>query len=68
MLLQMALFCSFFMAGWYSIVCVCVYIYIYIHIYIPHLLYPFIRHLGLPILAIVNSAAMNLGGMYIFEL
>ena len=49
-------------------VCVCVCVYTHIHIYIPHLLYPFIRHLGLPILAIVNSAAMNLGCMYLFEL
>ena len=57
MLLQMALFCSFLMAGCYSIV----------YIYTPHLLYPLIRHLVFHILATVNSAAMNLDCMYLFD-
>ena len=49
----------FFFYSWVVFHCV--------YIYIPHLLYPFIRHLGFHILAIVSSAAMNLGCMYLFD-
>ena len=51
--------------------CVCIYIYIYIYIYTYQ---SFIhsavnRHLGcFQVLAIMNSAAINIGHMYTFEL
>ena len=61
MLLQMALFLSFL---WLSNI----YIYIYIHlIFFIHLSVD--GHLGcFHVLAIVNSAAMNTGCIYLFEL
>ena len=57
---------SFFIAEWYCTVCVCVRTHA-CHIFFIHS--PVNGHLGCShVLVVVNSAAMNLGCMYLFEL
>ena len=62
MLLQIALFHYFLWLSKYSIVCVCVCVCVCLYTHTPHVYSSVDGHLGwFHVLAIVNSAAMNIG-------